>query len=483
MQLRKSILFFWFLTLIILLVVVLFAFSYLNRQQYQQLALEKVHDSFLVLQKDFAELEKNMRSAGRFLASDKRLIASVSMVDTYQDINSYKPIIFDEEKKIIAKRLLDFAVNKNLHFAGLYSSQFDLISFSVTSEDSNNSYGYQSFNSGEAVVKAKINNGGFHKFTTEILLYKNSFEPELASTQTLHYHDTPNGLVIEVVTPVIRTDLPGKAYTIGFARILKCLDKNFLERFSLHSGLGVTLTTDSSSIFSGPYHLAPPLNIDTLPEIQPAEIVQKYAHIPHKDEILYGFRLQLEKNASAVMLFGMDKKFLQQGVTLLRNVIFTAIGIFFCILLPAGVLFIRRSVTSPIEEILLAMRSFDGNNWQPLKARKRFTEFSEMATTLNSMVNTIQKSHDELRTLSTVVHQSPAAIVITDTDGNIEYVNPKMEQLTGYRLDEVTGKNPHILQSGQTSPGTYRNLWETISSGNVWKGEFNNQAKDQTFPG
>ncbi len=478
MQLRRLILYSWLFTLVILLVAVLFAFSYLNRQQYQQLALEKVRDGFQVLQKDFAELEKNMRSAGLFLASDKKLIASISMVDTYQDINNYQHIIFDEEKKHVAKQLHDFAVNKDLHFVGLYSSTFDLISFYATSQDSKSSYGYQSYNSGEAVVKAKTLGGDFHKFTTEILLFKNSFEPELASTQTLHYHDTLNGLVIEIVTPVIRTDLPGQAHTIGFARTLKYLDKTFLDRFSLHSGLGVTLITDSSSIFSGPYHLAPPANIDILPEIQPTEIVQKYVHIPHEDAIFYGFRLQLENNASAIMLFGMDKKFLQQGVTLLRNVIFIAIGGFFCILLPAGILFIRRAVTSPIEEILSAMRSFDGDNWQPLKAKRRFREFSEMAVTLNNMVDTIRKSHDELRTLSTVVHQSPAAIVITDTDGNIEYINPKMEQLAGYKIDEVTGKNPRILQSGQTPLEAYENLWETISSGKVWKGEFINQAKD-----
>ena len=87
-------------------------------------------------------------------------------------------------------------------------------------------------------------------------------------------------------------------------------------------------------------------------------------------------------------------------------------------------------------------------------------------------------AEDKLRQLSQAVEQSPALIVITDTQGAIEYVNPRFIELTGYTLAEVLGKNPRILKSGDKPPEFYRELWETITAGREWHGEFQNKKKN-----
>lgn len=84
----------------------------------------------------------------------------------------------------------------------------------------------------------------------------------------------------------------------------------------------------------------------------------------------------------------------------------------------------------------------------------------------------------ELRKLSRAVTQSPDSIFITDKNGNIEYANPKFTQLTGYSLDEVLGKNPRILNSGEQSKSYYKQLWDTILAGKDWSGEFRNRKKN-----
>ena len=86
-------------------------------------------------------------------------------------------------------------------------------------------------------------------------------------------------------------------------------------------------------------------------------------------------------------------------------------------------------------------------------------------------------SEEQIRLLSKAVEQSPTSIEITDKDGNILYVNPKFEKITGYRLDELIGENPRILKSGEQSDEFYYELWNTILSGNVWQGEFRNKKK------
>jgi len=76
------------------------------------------------------------------------------------------------------------------------------------------------------------------------------------------------------------------------------------------------------------------------------------------------------------------------------------------------------------------------------------------------------------------VEQSPASTIIADTNGNIEYVNPRFTQITGYSAEEVLGKNPRILKSGEQSPEYYKELWDTITAGNEWRGEFHNKKKN-----
>ena len=77
------------------------------------------------------------------------------------------------------------------------------------------------------------------------------------------------------------------------------------------------------------------------------------------------------------------------------------------------------------------------------------------------------------------IEQSPSSIVMTDVEGKIEYVNPKFSKVTGYAFDEVLGKNPRILKSGELSHEVYKKLWETITSGKEWRGEFHNKKKNK----
>ena len=89
-----------------------------------------------------------------------------------------------------------------------------------------------------------------------------------------------------------------------------------------------------------------------------------------------------------------------------------------------------------------------------------------------------ERAEEEIIKLSSAVKQSPSIVVITDTKGNIEYVNPKFTKVTGYTPDEVIGKNPRFLKSGETSQEEYKHLWETITSGKPWRGEFRNKKKN-----
>jgi PAS domain S-box-containing protein len=97
---------------------------------------------------------------------------------------------------------------------------------------------------------------------------------------------------------------------------------------------------------------------------------------------------------------------------------------------------------------------------------------------IGSDITARKRAEEQLQKLWQAVEQSPASVVITDLQGRIEYVNPKVTQITGYPGEELMGQNPRILKSGETPAEAYRQLWETITSGQEWRGVFHNRKKN-----
>jgi len=111
--------------------------------------------------------------------------------------------------------------------------------------------------------------------------------------------------------------------------------------------------------------------------------------------------------------------------------------------------------------------------------------FNDMTKNINNLIIDLEEevgSHkltaENLNKLSQAVEQSPVSIMITDLNGNIEYVNPQLCKITGYKLEELIGQNPRILKSGHTPEIQFKNLWNAITSGQSWSGELYNKKKN-----
>jgi len=105
----------------------------------------------------------------------------------------------------------------------------------------------------------------------------------------------------------------------------------------------------------------------------------------------------------------------------------------------------------------------------------------ERTESLRKEIDAHIKTEQNLKKLSLAVEESPVSVVITDAHGNIEYVNRKFCEITLYARAEVIGENPRILKSGYQNPEYYKEMWETISNGKEWFGEFKNRKKDGSF--
>ncbi len=138
----------------------------------------------------------------------------------------------------------------------------------------------------------------------------------------------------------------------------------------------------------------------------------------------------------------------------------------------------KRSATRDIE---LKMRSTDGNEYL---LSCHITPMVDSESRLNGLtilaedVTGKREAEESVRRLSRIVEQSPSIVLVTNNRGNIEYVNPKFCEVTGYSSEEVQGQNPRFLKSGETEQNEYSELWQRVLAGREWRGEFHNRRKN-----
>lgn len=143
---------------------------------------------------------------------------------------------------------------------------------------------------------------------------------------------------------------------------------------------------------------------------------------------------------------------------------------------------IRQSLLGKVSAFEGAYTSVTGNRFMYLQANfvPLYSSTGEIEGGIGVFddVTEKQRSTEKLKKLSMVVEYSPDSIIITDTNGMIEYVNPKFSQMTGYSAAEVIGKKANVYRSGETNTSVYEQLWTSILSGQEWNGELQNRKKN-----
>lgn len=128
-----------------------------------------------------------------------------------------------------------------------------------------------------------------------------------------------------------------------------------------------------------------------------------------------------------------------------------------------------------------AQTDFEDIKYKEIQARTALEELRELQSETARLNYELVQKNEEQKKLLRAVEQVSSVVVMTDREGNIEYVNPQFYLTTGYSSEEVIGANPRILKSGRQDNKVYKELWDTIKAGGVWKGEVLNKKKNGTF--
>lgn len=142
---------------------------------------------------------------------------------------------------------------------------------------------------------------------------------------------------------------------------------------------------------------------------------------------------------------------------------------------------VSKRVTGEVESIRYEFKGLrkDGSVIY-VEAYGQRIEYSGKVGVIGTLIDITdrKKAEEGLLKLSEAVRNSPVAIIITNRNGIIEYANPKFMEITGYSPEEIIGSTPRILKSGDHTDEFYKNLWNTILSGNIWSGEILNRRKN-----
>ncbi|MBP9654376.1 MAG: PAS domain S-box protein, partial [Rhodocyclaceae bacterium] len=155
-------------------------------------------------------------------------------------------------------------------------------------------------------------------------------------------------------------------------------------------------------------------------------------------------------------------------------------------------LVIRLRIVAPLRNLAHASADFAAGRRGVRSGFRSGDEIGRLATAFDGMADRIEMDFRQLaadaaelerrelglRKFSLAIEHSPMSVVITDTQGAIEYVNSKFSEMTGYAREEAIGRTPAILKSGRTPDEVYASLWRTLRSGQEWHGELLSRKKN-----
>jgi len=182
-----------------------------------------------------------------------------------------------------------------------------------------------------------------------------------------------------------------------------------------------------------------------------------------------------------------------QPVYVFRRIIF--IAAFLTILVTAGVGALwTGAIVRPMRELSTDLATAAGGDFTVRFEGSTQDEVGQLGSYFNNFMKRLEQSRQrldeqtqerkraerELSRLAMAVRQADEIILMTDVDGHIVYVNPAFERTTGYTSREVQGQNPRILKTGHHDREFYKQMWETLARGEVWKGRITNRRKDGT---
>ncbi len=480
LRLTHRLMLLWLISATVALVVSGVAFLLFEAREAEIARRGRIEAAFGILQNHVVQKSARLANSARSLGERRSVTATVGLFANYFDPARADGAIFDGPSEDLARELGELARAAGADWGAIVGPYGPIGAYWRR-----NGAEYEAYWSrrGTGTVVLAASHGEAFEVAAEVPPFLETLQdpvPEAMTRPRLVKCTTGPGPAVLTHAPVLR-QVGGRIEALAGRVVLgACFDEAFVEQIARQTGTAFGILGEQK------------LASAAMPDIIPPAVASADLSVAGGDGMaLAGMRWQsdsahilgagdwiLDDGSRSTAMFVLE----QESSAGQRNALVTAgmtgLALSASLIFVVGLVYLRRKVTRPLEKLAVAVANVRQGRYEAIAGIEAGDELGELAATFNHMTDQIREREEELRRLSRAVEQSPAAVIITSPDGRIEYVNPRYTEVTGYSLDEVRGRNPGFLKSGQVSDEVYRELWQTITAGKVWRGELSNLTRD-----
>lgn len=460
-------------SIMLVLVLVAAVFSALINDLHQQSAEDDLEHGIEILQRELVNKSERLLDSRRIIEQDESIIASVNLVTKYQKIDDYQSLLFNPEKEALSQVLLRELQSTDLSFIAIYTESGEPIAFYNSKK---NLAGYISYEDSKPVAMGYKSEGASRRLET-VPPFLNGLDMHLlSSSQGVHLRFNTSGkeLILESSSPLVKSGGGGNIEAIGWLRIAYRLDQKFVKNLATQSALSFAFHSPSAVNKEGLAEIANDAFLISSHNFNPAgyhfDEQMSVLSLEHHGRLephyvhggsyyTAGVTLLTEYSGKLTAVFALSKSQLSSNISAFQQTIFWALLMSGLLVIPVGILFTRRSITTPINALVSYAENVGYGDKDVKFESANVQEFNYLGENLQSMVNRLHESQTDIvereKQVSLLLDSAGEGIYGIDANGLCTLVNPKALEMLGYCQEEFIGKNVHELMHHTHDDGSH----------------------------
>ena len=371
-------------------------FVFLHTRHLSEEAYRRISNAFVTLDDELSGTYTRMKSNVQTLSNQRDLVSSLSMISTYQDVDNYRPLVFDIEKEQLSQELLKAAKVSGAALISIYTPDQELVAFAGRTSSGEYRAGIRSYKFGDAVLKFTGGNGldetQHRKISAllDVLPYHEHFENSF-----IDFHQWEQGIYIEAADRIKRFYPDGSSTIIGSVWVREHLDTTFAERISRSTGQDFSLVTSNGLVIG---NLVP--GRDVLSQTDQDKVggllADAYEKIETVDTFMGAKSVQVVGGGGLHFIFGAAKSILWTGV---RDFLFAALLVLTVgslLIIPVAIWFMNKSVIQPLSNFVDSVELMRDGTFNRIPSTKKQDEIEEMVDAYNAMVDALKQREEAL---------------------------------------------------------------------------------------
>jgi len=398
LKVKHKLLAIWLGSVIFALVLMAALFRYQIAGLHQQEARASIAGALSVLHQELEVMTVRINTSAKSLAMRSDIVASMNMIDRYQDVENYQASVFDGEKQQLARELAQHAAATGADILAVHDTKGLLAAFFISHAAGGSGAGYIVFNNGKPQSIALT--GDVTPVDGTPALIK-AVVPIHGNEDIVSYTEDKH-IALSAVETIARSTKTGPARMVGSILVATVLDADFQTRMKQLMGMDVRIAAPDGTIAPPLPDLAgwsfPPdaenLVLDGI--VNHANELQ-YTWIPNDAYFLGAVKIAGHHGADVGFVFAQRKDALQSVLTTFQNSVILVLMVSGLLVIPIGIFFLNRSITRPVEDLMTCAEQLSQGQDQDMSAFTRKDEFSELAYAFQDMATAVRARENALR--------------------------------------------------------------------------------------